>query len=120
MPIHYQNNGGGRDSYIYSNNGGFTVKHQGAMFPKPGSMMSEKKMGPTAALKFSPTNGKPMRYYNDGTGRDGYIFHNDGGFSSPMTKNPGSETFFNQLRTYDHSPVRKSLSKSPSLSPKAN
>ena len=89
MAIHYNNNGSGRDSYIYTNNGGFTAKAQGAMFPKPGSMLAEKKMGPSAALKYSPSSGKPIRYNNEGTGRDSYIFHNDGGFTSPKAKNPG-------------------------------
>ena len=112
MAIHYQNNGGGRDSYIYSNNGGFTVKHSGSMFPKPGSMLQAKKMGPSVAMKFAPLNGKPVHYNNDGTGRDGYIFHNAGGFMSPSYKNPGKYTFFNQLRTYDASPMQRSNSNS--------
>ena len=38
MNLHYHNNGGGRDSYIYSNNGGFSIENKGSIFPKPGNM----------------------------------------------------------------------------------
>ena len=55
---------------------------------------------------------RPSIYTVDGTGRDGYIFHNAGGFMSPSYKNPGKYTFFNQLRTYDASPMQRSNSNS--------
>jgi hypothetical protein len=95
MAIHYQNNGTGRDSYIYSNNGGFTIKHSGSMFPKPGSMLVSKNNGSPGGMKYAAMNGRPIHYNTDGTGRDGYIFHNHGGFMSPASKNPGKDTFFN-------------------------
>ena len=36
--IHYEQNGTGRDSYIHSNNGGFTAKYEPTVFDKPSSI----------------------------------------------------------------------------------
>ena len=38
MILHYVQNGGGRDLYIQSNNGGFTAHHQTSGLSKPGTM----------------------------------------------------------------------------------
>jgi hypothetical protein len=69
-------------------------------------------MGPSVSLKFSPTNGRAIHYNQDGSGRDSYIHHNHGGFMSPGTHNPGKETFFNQLRSYGVSDMKRSGSNS--------
>ena len=37
---HYQLNGGGRDLYIYNNNGGFCSMKEPINYPKPGRMLS--------------------------------------------------------------------------------
>ena len=34
----YKNNGTGRDSYIYNNNGGFAIDHKVTPYPHPGSL----------------------------------------------------------------------------------
>lgn len=112
MSIHYHNNGTGRDSYIYSNNGGFSIENKGTIFPKPGNMEVEKRMGPSASLKFSPSNGRAIHYNQDGSGRDSYIHHNHGGFVTNTFKNPGKETFFNQLRSYGVTEMKRSGSNS--------
>ena len=93
MAIHYNNNGTGRDSYIYTNNGGFTIHHSGSAMSNCGSMLTSKR--PIPAMKFSPHNGHAIGYNNDGSGRDGYIFHNNGGFNSPTFKNFGKNSFYN-------------------------
>jgi len=75
-------------------------------------------MGPSVSLKFSPSNGKAIHYNQDGTGRDSYIHHNHGGFMSPGYKNPGKETFFNQLRSYGVSEMKRCGSNSSLEEPK--
>jgi len=69
-------------------------------------------MGPSVSLKFSPSNGKAIHYNQDGTGRDSYIKFDHGGFMSPGLKHPGKETFFNQLRSYGRSEMKRSGSNS--------
>lgn len=44
LNIHYENNGTGRDSYIYSNNGGFTITSKPTQYVKPTSLRTGLKM----------------------------------------------------------------------------
>ena len=78
--IIYSNNGTGRDSYIYGNNGGNTTY----TFPS----VQNKPTGITISNPYRRNNlrveGKAPRYIQNGSGRDSYISHNDGGFSSPL------------------------------------
>jgi hypothetical protein len=81
MALKYANNGQGRDSYIYSNNGGFTTYHKGSVFEKPGTMRQVHHV--PSRYRLSPTKSKPYHYTQDGRGRDTYILDNHGGFLSP-------------------------------------
>ena len=69
---HYNANGGGRDSYIFNNNGGFSVPNTNSYQAPLGSM----NRGGRPYKYHSPKRqieGRPIHYINDGTGRDTYI-----------------------------------------------
>ena len=103
--IIYNNNGTGRDSYIYGNNGGNTILSLPAMQLKPSSI----KLGGAKTAVNCMIEGRPSRYVTNGSGRDGYIYHNDGGFSSPteVTRKLGTgNQFENGLRNYRPSEKR--------------
>lgn len=115
MALHYHTNGGGRDSYIYADNGGFSMPQFGSHDPGPGTMPPSKVYAsPIGSQKYSPTKSKPIHYVQNGQGRDSYISNTHGGFMSPHVVGPGKGTFFNRLRAYDRSQNR-SMSRSPSL-----
>ena len=109
MALHWNPNGTGRDSYIQSNNGGFTIYHQGSGFDKPGTMRStfvtRSPMKNVGALQ----KQKPYHYVTNGTGRDTYIHFNHGGFLSP-TASPTQ--FFKTLRQPDHGMARSNSNQS--------
>jgi hypothetical protein len=80
--MNYRTNDGGRDSYIYSNNGGF--------YKTPQSHNSEiKKVGfpspkkPQVTLPTISDFARPVHYRANNGGRDSYIYMTDGGFSHP-------------------------------------
>ena len=86
--IIYNNNGSGRDSYIYGNNGGNTTYS----FPRAQNQPASIRLGggglSACAVRYTSVGCKgvearPTRYVQNGSGRDSYISHNDGGFSSP-------------------------------------
>ena len=77
--IIYSNDGTGRDSYIYGNNGGNTTYTFPSVQNKPASIQFQN---PYRRYNCRVA-GKAPRYIQNGSGRDGYISHNDGGFSSP-------------------------------------
>lgn len=65
----YHANGGGRDSYIYQNNGGLS-RTLVALQKSNKESVSPKSLSRQASFsKDTPIN----RYYNDGTGRDSYV-----------------------------------------------
>ena len=70
-PVVYVNNGGGRDTYIYRDDGGFTKMYDPANWPNVGSIQGK----PT--YKKAPANpvmhAKPVFYRANGGGRDSYI-----------------------------------------------
>ena len=107
MNLHYHTNGSGRDSYIYGDNGGFSVLHKASSLNDgPGTMYSPKQYISKGSqqVKLSPAKGHPIHYVHNGQGRDSYISSTHGGFTAPHLINPGKTTFFNQLRSYDRSP----------------
>ena len=113
--ILYNNDGLGRDSYIYGNNGGFTV------FTNPSSQLKPSSIrlggGGNYSRKEQPVHGKAPRYIQNGGGRDSYISHNEGGFSSPnyLTRHLGrGDQFQNSLRSYQRSDKKGFSRRSPS------
>lgn len=77
--VMYHINGTGRDTYIFNNNGGFAAMHQpGNKGVPPGSFLPKVKGSP---IKYPNVvaQAMPKRYLTDGTGRDIYIYTNDGG-----------------------------------------
>lgn len=79
--IHYEQNGTGRDSYIQNNNGGFTARYEPTVFDKPSSISLGNKFK-NKRNGGKEIQSKPIHYRHNGTGRDGYIAVNQGGFMS--------------------------------------
>jgi hypothetical protein len=74
---HYNNNGTGRDTYIYENHGGFTKMYQPISWPKVGTFQSAKyyvRPRPAPVI-----HAKPVYYRANGGGRDSYIETTSGG-----------------------------------------
>ena len=83
--------GGGRDSYIITSNGGLTSN------PKPHMMRRTLKNPKDNSL--SPMKpSKPIAYRSDGTGRDSYVIQNSGGLVSDYKSIPVEQNFKSSLR----------------------
>jgi len=102
--------GTGRDTYINFNNGGNTIMYQpNAKNITNGAM---KKTASSYALMDAQSSHSPPRtihYDTDGTGRDTYILHCDGGFHNQYPYQAAGERHVNSLRQYSSS-VQKVLS----------
>lgn len=75
--IHYNTNGGGRDTYVYLDNGGFTNMHKPVKWPQKGSIYEKPlyiKPPPNPVME-----AKNVFYRADGSGRDSYIENTSGG-----------------------------------------
>ena len=71
--IQYKLNGTGRDTYIFSNNGGFSDVHYSPTYlDKPGAMLPTIRRKP-AGDKKPNIHSKSVYYRQDGSGRDSYI-----------------------------------------------
>jgi len=99
---HYGSDGMGRDSYIYCNSGGLiTVKSKpDIFFRKPQNDRPRKYVSPSPRY-----DGKPFKYYSDGSGRDFYVTHNSGGLHLQYTPGGKKDVFFNSLCNND--PIRE-------------
>ena len=100
----YKVNGGGRDTYIYNDNGGNCHYNGPQMRGKPGAFFPTVNRSPDAAKRFASINQitKTPTYNNDGTGRDAYVTWGNGGFTNP-NKNVAMDprvTFKAELRNY--------------------
>ena len=105
--MHYHINGTGRDTYIQSNNGGFSQQHRGSVFPTPGTFRQAVYRSNMHQNKYAPTEGKKAHYVQNGGGRDSYILMNHGGFTSPNFGPSSAKTFYTGLRSYQHSPTMR-------------
>ena len=77
--IIYNSDGGGRDTYIQTNNGGFF--HGGVKSVIKGDQFDfYSKYNHLYDIRKQPVS---IRYRSDGTGRDSYVMVNSGGFESP-------------------------------------
>ena len=83
--LSYRVGGGGRDTYIFNDNGGFSSMHKPRQQDKPGNFLPSVNRSPDAAIKFSNVTqqAKSVRYKTDGSGRDSYVGIGDGGFTNP-------------------------------------
>jgi len=76
----YKTNGTGRDTYIFNNNGGFSIMHQPQSYQKPGTFLPSV----SRYREKSPViHSKAVNYRQNGTGRDSYIMFGNGGYSNP-------------------------------------
>lgn len=84
--IHYQINGTGRDTYIFNDNGGFAhMKEPRPQFHPAGFLPGGDHFKRFAKEKHPHLHSKPIKYNQDGTGRDTYVKCNDGGLSTSKT-----------------------------------
>lgn len=84
--LRYHINGGGRDTYIYQDNGGFNAMHNARQQERPSGFLPKVNRSPDAGKRFASAydQAKSIRYKVNGSGRDSYCVVGDGGFSNPM------------------------------------
>ena len=90
---HYSVDGGGRDTYINSNNGGLMNLRSKA---HPFKESNKAKLTFYAPAPRSESWG--LTYYSDGSGRDFYITHNSGGLYSKFSPLGDIKRFKQSLR----------------------
>ena len=124
----YQVEGTGLDTYIGVDNGGFTTPHQVATQLHPGNIYypspepffgpnaqnskGKQPRGVTTVSQVHTANVCPIKYNCNGTGRDTYIYNDNGGFAvphTPSTYGGFQKSFVNSLRAYAH-PASRPLS----------
>ena len=75
----YAANGGGRDTYIYGNNGGLFPSSEACKIEEQGTFVHQKHR----PREFTPViHSKSVLYHNNGGGRDTYISSSSGGLTS--------------------------------------
>lgn len=90
---HYSCDGGGRDTYIISNNGG--------LVPKSPRILPIKEIGFGKYALYTPAprmESWGFTYHSDGSGRDHYITHNSGGLLNRFFPSGDSRYFKDSLR----------------------
>ena len=100
----YMGDGGGRDSYIITSNGGLTSHEKPHMMRRTLKNPKDNSLSP---LKPS----KPINYRSDGTGRDSYVIQNSGGLVSDYRGVPVEQNFKSSLRFNPQSPLKVSSDK---------
>ena len=98
--IHYHTNGGGRDTYIFNNNGGFALPKTTIKYPNPGAMDPRLTAAMRQKDKFPHLHSKPINYNQDGTGRDTYIMIGNGGLQRGWAGKEYRNAFKDSLRSY--------------------
>ena len=77
-----------RDSYVAHNNGGFTIANEVAPQPRGGVIYiseyphSFNSLGTTSSGK-TYSHGHIVHYRQNGSGRDSWIYSDNGGFCAP-------------------------------------
>jgi hypothetical protein len=94
--VHFNTNGGGRDSYIVRDNGGFCKMHEPVKYPQVGSFVTKRHVVENAPQ----IHAKPLYYYANGTGRDSYIVETSGGFNNVASFIEYRQAFVKSLRSY--------------------
>ena len=95
----YNTDGTGRDTYIGSNSGGFTIMNQPTIQQKSSAFSLPAINVKRSGLGMG-TPAKPLHYHNNGTGRDSYIYANHGGFTSNYSQQNAADAYVSSLRTY--------------------
>ena len=101
--VYYKPDGTGRDTYIKNDNGGL-LSHDAVhrLKPKPSPDRSRMIFGKTYVAPLPPKmENRFPHYISDGSGRDFYVTHNEGGNSSVHRwRNQVDFRFKSQLRDY--------------------
>lgn len=93
----YISDGGGRDSYITISNGGFIKT-----LPKADIFDRKASSSPRKLKQASPNKAATCVYYHsDGSGRDYYITHNNGGLTQQVHYGGKRDIFKDSLRAPD-------------------
>lgn len=90
----YRSSGAGRDSYIYVNNGGLSVSMQPMQEVEVTSFRERRRN----KAVIGSGNQVKVRYRANGSGRDGYISVNSGGFEEKGRNYSPGATFYRSLR----------------------
>ena len=104
----YNTDGTGRDTYIGTNSGGFSVNNFPAASFKGGSFgVQQNRVSPNHLARGGGLGspGKTIHYQTNGTGRDSYIHCNQGGFASNYTFKNDRDAYVSSLRDYTNSNV---------------
>ena len=112
----YNTDGTGRDTYVSTNNGGFSIPNQAAVQSKGGSFGAQPYRR-SFMYGGSPSPAKPIHYPTNGTGRDTYIYQNDGGLSNSFVNRNQKDIYISSLRAYpqsNHDKMRSALNQSSS------
>lgn len=97
--IRYRSDGMGRDSYVYHNNGGLMNYSPSAH--KKSDLISSGRLIPNRPdRKGVGDPSRPVHYVCNGSGRDSYVFANDGGLTNPNKPCDPRIVFKQNLRTY--------------------
>lgn len=94
---YYGVDGTGRDTYIYMANGGFCPEKQPTGIEEIGSFVTTKAR-PAEPMAY--IHSKPVKYTNNGGGRDTYISDSAGGLNLMYQPAYNKRTFYNNLRQY--------------------
>ena len=108
----YNTDGTGRDTYIGSNSGGFSVANHPASSFKGGSFgVTQGKVSPAHFARGGGLGspGKTLHYHTNGTGRDSYIACNQGGFASNYGFSNDREAYVASLRSYNNGSAQKEI-----------
>ena len=77
---HYISDGSGRDTYVNWGSGGFFKQYSPREQFHPGSFVTVNK-NKSLHLNSPVLSPLPVHYHNNGSGRDSYISHTDGGLT---------------------------------------
>lgn len=119
--LKYRADGSGRDGYAHFSNGGMHAEYKAAPL---GRNSPSGRFLPTVHKKagiFDSNYALTVKYRPDGSGRDYYIKHENGGYSNPSRPQDPRLTFKQNLRSYnkieDYLTKRKFDSKNLSAGP---
>ncbi|CDW76582.1 UNKNOWN [Stylonychia lemnae] len=113
--IIYKTNGTGRDTYIFNDNGGFSLQYQPNSYDKPGTFLPNvlKRQNEKSPVIHS----RAVNYRHDGSGRDSYIITGNGGYQNSGKHSEFREAFKQSLRSYERNDFYLQKRKSSNFKP---
>ena len=93
----YKVDGAGRDTFISFDNGGYYASYSPEIYVRDGPIHAKRTIE-DYEKSLCKIPSKHVAYFSNGTGRDGYIARNNGGFYPEQTVAAYQQTYQNQLR----------------------